>query len=61
MEIEPLLLRISEVVKMLNLSRSKVYDLIARGELPSIRIGRSCRVPRTALHAWLASQVSTPE
>lgn len=45
----PLLLRVSEASALLGLSRSTVYQLIARGELRVIRIGRSVRVPRQAL------------
>jgi excisionase family DNA binding protein len=34
---------------MLDMSISQVYNLINRGELGSIRIGRSVRVPESAL------------
>ena len=51
----PLLLTIPQVVLALSLSRSKVYDLIARGELPVSRIGRSVRVRSTDLERWVES------
>ncbi len=50
---EPLLLRVEEAAEALGLSRSKVYDLIARGEIPSVRVGTSVRVNSRALDAWL--------
>jgi excisionase family DNA binding protein len=52
--LEPLLLRAGEVAKLLGLGRSKVFAMLAIGELPVIRIGRSVRVPRAALERWIA-------
>ncbi len=54
---EPMLLRVDEVARALSLGRSKVYELIASGELPSITIGAARRVPLDALRAWIAEHV----
>lgn len=43
---QPIMLRPAEVAALLALSRSEVYRMIERGEIPSVRIGRSVRVPR---------------
>jgi excisionase family DNA binding protein len=51
---EPLLLKAGEAAKLLGLGRSKVFAMLAVGELPVIRIGRSVRVPRAALEDWIA-------
>ncbi|HVB25215.1 MAG TPA: AlpA family phage regulatory protein [Ktedonobacteraceae bacterium] len=40
-----LLLRIPEVMSTLGLGRTKVYELIAKGELPVIRVGRAGASP----------------
>jgi excisionase family DNA binding protein len=57
---EPLLLRVSEVARLLQLSRDKVYELANTppelGVLPVVRIGKSIRVPRKALERWLETQ-----
>jgi prophage regulatory protein len=50
---EKLLLRPEEVAQTLGIGRSRAYALLADGTLPSIRIGRSLRVPGTALKAWI--------
>ena len=50
----PIMLRPSEVAAMLALSRSEVYRLIDRGAIPSVRIGRSVRVPRR----WVEQQAA---
>ena len=58
-----LLLRPGEVATRLGISRTVVYELIASGEIPSIRIGsgkrRSVRVPVEDLRDWIAAQVAT--
>lgn len=55
---ERLLLRPSEVADALGVSRSKAYDLINRGEIPSIKLaGGSVRVPVEALKAKIAQQL----
>jgi excisionase family DNA binding protein len=52
--VESLLMRPGEVSVRLGLSRSKVYRMIERRELPSLRIGRAVRVPRPAFEDWLS-------
>jgi excisionase family DNA binding protein len=42
-----------EAAGELRISRSKVYELLAAGALPSVRIGASIRVPREALRQWV--------
>ena len=49
----PLLLKASEVAKMLGLGRTKVYEMMASGELPVVRIGTAVRVPRQRLLDWI--------
>jgi excisionase family DNA binding protein len=44
----------------LNLSRTTIYTLMDRGDLPSLKIGRSRRITREALEAYVAS-LSTAE
>jgi excisionase family DNA binding protein len=54
--LEPLLLKATEAGKLLGLGRSKVFAMVAAGELPVIRIGRSVRIPRQALERWIRNQ-----
>ena len=49
----PLLLRAEEAAKLLRLGRSTVFELMAAGELPSVKIGRSVRIPYAGLVAWV--------
>lgn len=50
---DALLLRAEEVAHALGVGRSRVYELIATGELRSVKIGMSRRVPRKALDEYV--------
>lgn len=47
------LYRIDEVATQLQLGRATTYRLIARGLLPSVKIGRSRRVAEEDLRAFI--------
>ena len=53
---EKLLLKPSEVAQILCIGRSLIYELIARKEIPSIRLGRCIRIPSESLQRWLKAQ-----
>lgn len=55
-EIEKLLLKPKDVFKAISVGRSTGYAMIASGELPSVRIGKSVRVPVDALKQWVERQ-----
>lgn len=46
-------LRPNEFADKYKISRAQAYKLIATGIVPSIRFGRSVRVPVDSLQAWL--------
>ena len=48
-EAEPLAIAVEEAAHLLGISRSLAYELCARGELPTIRLGRRLVVPKRAL------------
>lgn len=43
----------NDVAKLLQTRISTVYDLIERGELPAIRIGRNYKIPIERFDAWM--------
>lgn len=55
---EPLLLTISEAAGLLNLGRSLVYQLVMRGQIESIKIGRARRVPAPALERFIEEKLA---
>lgn len=46
-------LTVAEAAELLGVSRGLAYDLVRRGEIPSIRLGRRLLVPRHALELLL--------
>jgi excisionase family DNA binding protein len=54
-----LLLRPAEAALLLAMSRSRIYELAARGELPGVvRVGGSVRLHRPTLETWLAEEAA---
>jgi excisionase family DNA binding protein len=41
---------VEEVQQMLRVSRNAAYQMVARGEIPSIKIGRLVRIPYAPFH-----------
>jgi excisionase family DNA binding protein len=47
-------LKVREVAEILRCGKNQAYELIQRGEIRSVRIGRAVRVTREALEEFLA-------
>jgi excisionase family DNA binding protein len=58
---DKLLLRVSEAQRILSLSRSTLYAMIASGKLPCVRIGRAVRVPIDGLKDWVKRHTENDE
>jgi len=50
------LLKPAEVMERLGISRVQLYRWLADGTLPSMRDGRSVRIPAAELAAWIESR-----
>ncbi len=50
---EKLLLKPAEVSELTGMGKSKTYELIAAGVIPSVRIGKCVRVPAGRLRQWI--------
>jgi excisionase family DNA binding protein len=59
-ELRTELLRVEEAAEVLQVGRTKVYELMARGELPVVRIGRSVRIPLRSLQEWIVDRTEYP-
>jgi excisionase family DNA binding protein len=53
-----LCLTISDVSAMLRLGRTKVYDLIKREGLPTVKFGTATRVPVEQFERWCQQRTS---
>ena len=51
---------VTEAGELLGISRAFAYELVARGELPVVRLGRRRLVPKAALLALVSGGVPAP-
>jgi len=52
---------VQETAKALGVSADLIYDLIARGELTSVRAGRRRLIMAASLEAWIDRQTEQPK
>jgi excisionase family DNA binding protein len=57
-QVEAELLRVTEAAEFLALSRTKVYEMAERGEIPAVKIGTAVRIPRRRLLEWIEAQTT---
>lgn len=52
---------VEEAAEFLELGKSTIYDLVGRFEIPHRRVGKTIRLSRSALVAWLAGSCKPPQ
>jgi excisionase family DNA binding protein len=52
-----LTLSVPQAGQLLRLGRSQAYEAAARGEIPTLRFGRSLRVPKAKLRRMLGLEI----
>ena len=50
----PLVLTVDEARRVLRIGRRQLYQAIARRDVHTVKVGRTIRIPRSSLEAWLA-------
>lgn len=55
---EQLLYSVQDVAALLSMSPTNIYRLVNAGTIPIIRIGKSIRIKRDDLEAWVESMES---
>lgn len=59
---QPILYRPEDAARVLGIGRSKLFELLATGQIPSVQIGRARRVSRRALEQYvIRSESATVE
>ncbi len=56
MDTTPLLLKVPEAAKLLQIGRDRIYELVASGRLPALHFGRTIRIPRDSLTRFIESE-----
>ena len=49
----PLVLKVEDLMPILQIGRSAAYTLVRSGQIYSVRVGRSYRIPRAAVLNYL--------
>ena len=57
----PPVLTVDEARRVLRIGRRQLYRAIARHDVPALKLGRSIRIPRSGLEAWLAASAERSE
>jgi excisionase family DNA binding protein len=57
-QLEDPLLTIPEVARYLKISKSKLYSLVSKEEIPHLKIGRNVRIRHKDLQAWIEKQTN---
>jgi excisionase family DNA binding protein len=56
---ERIAIRPTEFASAMGISRTSAYNLIRDGTVPSIRVGRSVRIPLESLRVWMKNTEQT--
>ena len=51
---DPIAVRISDAVRMIGLGRSKIYELIASGDIEIVKVGSCTLIPVASLRKLIA-------
>lgn len=60
MESQRLLLSVEEAADSLGISRAAMYQILGRGEVASVKLGRSRRIPVDALRRFVSERTTEP-
>lgn len=47
---EPICIRVNEAARMIGVGRTKLYAMIASGELEAVKLGKATRITTASLH-----------
>ncbi|KUR72640.1 excisionase [Novosphingobium fuchskuhlense] len=54
--VEPICVRVNDAARMIGVGRTKLYELIADGEVDTVKLGKSTRVITASLHRLVMRQ-----
>lgn len=56
--IEPICVKVNDAARMIGVGRTKLYELIAAGEVDVVKLGKSTRVTTASLNSLVERNVS---
>jgi excisionase family DNA binding protein len=54
--VEPIAVRVPDAARLIGLSRSRLYELMKRGEVEYVKVGGATLIPYEALRDFIARQ-----
>mgnify|MGYP002141020673 FL=1 len=58
-KLEPICVTVNEAARMIGVGRTKLYELIAAGEVDVVKLGKSTRITTASLRALIQKRCST--
>lgn len=56
---DPICVRVNDAARMIGIGRTKLYELIAAGEVETVKLGKSTRITTASLHDLVRRQRGT--
>lgn len=53
---EPICMKVNDAAGMIGVGRTKLYELIASGEVEAVKLGKSTRIVTASLHRLIMRQ-----
>ena len=53
---DPICVRVNEAARMIGVGRTKLYELIAAGEIETVKLGKATRITTASLHELVRRQ-----
>ncbi|MGC4251051.1 MAG: helix-turn-helix domain-containing protein [Sphingobium sp.] len=53
---EPICVRVNDAARMIGVGRTKLYELIAAGEVETVKLGKATRITTASLHDLVRRQ-----
>lgn len=53
---EPICVRVNQAARMIGVGRTKLYELIAAGEVETVKLGKATRITTASLHDLVRRQ-----
>jgi excisionase family DNA binding protein len=53
---EPICVKINDAARMIGIGRTKLYELIAAGDVEAVKLGKSTRIVTASLHRLIRRQ-----
>ena len=54
--VEPICVKVNDAARMIGVGRTKLYEMIAAGEVETVKLGKATRITTASLHDLIRRQ-----